>query len=121
MTAQQVDAFLHAGQAMGPRRRQDGFRIETAALVLDLEAQALRGGPDPHGGGAHAGMAGDVRQGFLHDPVGRCLHLGRKAFLDPFVLELDLYTGLVGKSLEEREQGGQQPELIERGGTQVER
>ena len=66
-------------------------------------------------------MAGDVREGFLHDPVGRGLHLGREASLDPFVLELDLDTGLVGESLEEREQGGQQPELIEHGGTQVER
>ena len=109
MTTEQVDSLLHAGQAMRPRRRQDGFRIETAASVLDSESHALRGGPDPDGGGAHSGMAGDVREGFLHDPVGRGLHLGREAPLDPFVLELDLNTGLVGEFSKSASRAGSSP------------
>ncbi len=77
--------------------------------------------PDPHGHGTHACMAGDVRQCFLHDSVGRGFHLGRKALFHSFVLEVDLHPGLLCITLEEREQSGQQPELIQRGGPQVKR
>ena len=122
MTAQQQDAFLHSSKATGPWRRQGGFRIETAALIFDLKAQPVRGRPDPHGHAANTRMAGDVRQRFLHDPVGRGFHLGLEAdALHSFVLEVDPHPGLLGITLEEREQGGQEPELIQRGGAQVER
>ena len=121
MTAQQQDAFPHPSEAAGPWRCPGDFRIETAASIFDVQAQHVRGRPDPHGHFTHARMAGDVRQRFLHDPVGRRFHLGRKAFFDSFVLEVDQHPGLAYITLEEREQSGQESELIQRGRSQVER
>jgi hypothetical protein len=121
LAVQEHHTFLHPGEAAGPGRRQGGFRIEPAALILDLNAQQIRGRPDPYGYIRFPGMAGDVRQRFLHDPVGRGLHRGCEPSFHSLVLEVDLHPGLFGETLEEREQRGQQPELIQRGRPQVKR
>src|SRR5258708_487162 len=42
-----------------------------ATVVIDLHSEILLAVGDAHGGGGRPGMARDVGQCFLHDPVGR--------------------------------------------------
>ena len=66
-------------------------------------------------------MAGNVRQRLLHDPVGGRFHLRLKSSGHPLMFEIDQYLCLPRVTLEERQQGGNQSELVQRGRPQVER
>src|SRR5262249_42160199 len=98
---QQGGAFMHAGQAAGCAHRLGGAPVKAGPPVVDLEAQGLAVKVDPDRGLGNAGVAGDVGEGFLDDPEGSRLHLGREEPpFQPAVLERDVYLSLGGVALE---------------------
>ena len=117
----QLDTLAHPNKAARPRGCQCDLRIETAALIFDLHTERVRARPNSQGYAADTSMAGDVGQRFFRDAVSSCLHLGRKAFCHSLMLEGYQNPGLVRVTLAKCQQGGQQPELIQGRGSQVER
>ena len=60
-------SFLHAEQSEGHWRV---FRGESFAVVLDLDVQLRGAALEGYGDAGRLRMAGSIRQGFLHNPVG---------------------------------------------------
>jgi hypothetical protein len=95
--------------------------VESRPLVLDLDLDFVRHRPHSHCCRADAGMARDVGQRLLHDPIrGRLHSLGEAAPFEPLLLEVHLDAALGMDALHQPRHRGPQPELVEHRRAQVE-
>src|ERR671921_136510 len=121
VAAQQCHPLTHAGEAQtlaGPTPVGDHLRVEAGPPVPHLQANRVVQATecDPHPGGGC--MLVDVGEGLLCDPVKRCLHLGRQAFVSQRFLVVDL-GALVADLLDLQADGGRQPEIVECGRPEI--
>jgi len=98
----QIGALAHAFEAAAGRV-DDGFGCEAAAVVLDIQQQGPVGQPEVDGHPTGAGVAADVGQGLLQDPVGAQGHLGRDpiGFARQAEVEVDLDVRLALELLDQ--------------------
>src|SRR5579872_4512913 len=93
VAADERRALVHAGEAARGRVRRYGSEIEPAPQILDLDAQDFASRPEPHLCAVDPGVARDVGERLLDDPVGRDLDLRSKAARHAGMVDLYTYAG----------------------------